>query len=145
MELWQMVVSICAGAVTLLTLLDKLGVLKSKLNAPTERVNERLDKYDELLSVIVKRLDDSDKRFKGVDASAIRFEIMMLINNYPDHESDVLKLYDKYKDRGYNSYVSEIVRDYIISRRGERVEHGKNLASWNADRIIEDLRSRSVS
>ncbi len=113
MELWQTIVAICAGVVTLLTLLEKLGVLKSKLKKPLEDIKSRLDDGDNSFADIKTSMTRNE-------LAILRMELIQLLELHPERESMIYKVYDKYEHLGGNSYVTELMEEYKLKKRKER-------------------------
>lgn len=55
----------------------------------------------------------------------LRLQIITGIHSGRLSESEILYLYDQYKERGYNSYVSRIVNDYVEELRASNKENEK--------------------
>lgn len=55
----------------------------------------------------------------------LRLQIITGIHSGRLSESEILYLYDQYKEKGYNSYVSRIVDDYVEELRASNKEKEK--------------------
>ena len=55
----------------------------------------------------------------------LRLQIITGIHSGRLSESEILYLYDQYKEKGYNSYVSRVVDDYVEELRASNKEKEK--------------------
>lgn len=55
----------------------------------------------------------------------LRLQIITGVHSGRLSESEILYLYDQYKERGYNSYVSRVVDDYVEELRASNKEKEK--------------------
>lgn len=55
----------------------------------------------------------------------LRLQIITGVHSGRLSESEILYLYDQYKERGYNSYVSRVVDDYVKELRASNKEKEK--------------------
>ena len=65
MELWQIIVSVCAGIITLLTLWEKIDGRKKVITQPHDDHELRITKLEKTVDYEIKlRMEDYELRFK---------------------------------------------------------------------------------
>lgn len=125
MEVWQLIVSICAGIITIITLLDKLGLLRAVKRVNTDY--SELKKMSEQMMVVQQNLV-SISNLQIIQSQALLallrndlyqcFKLNRDLGAWTDDEANVQnKLHEVYKDlkgNGEESIWWEKKKDWKI-------------------------------